>query len=89
MIGRWFSPGTLVSSTIKTDQYCITEILLKVALNTINQPILIHDISPGLKQEVTRWVPRVEQELPTPLEHKNSHSVSLFILYYIDITPIV
>jgi hypothetical protein len=33
--GRWFSPGTLVSSTNKTDRHAITEILLKVALNTI------------------------------------------------------
>jgi hypothetical protein len=30
----WFSPGTLVSSTNKTDRQDITEILLKVALNT-------------------------------------------------------
>ena len=33
-----FSPGTPVSSTNKTDCHDITEILLKVALNTINQP---------------------------------------------------
>jgi hypothetical protein len=33
--GRWFSPGTLVSSTNKTGHHDITEILLKVALNTI------------------------------------------------------
>jgi hypothetical protein len=32
----WFSPGTPVSSTNKTDRHNITEILLKVALNTIN-----------------------------------------------------
>ena len=32
--GRWFSPGTPVSSTNKTDRHDITEILLKVALNT-------------------------------------------------------
>ena len=32
--GRWFSP---VSSTNKTDRHNITEILLKVALNTIKQ----------------------------------------------------
>jgi hypothetical protein len=32
--GRWFSPGT---STTKTDRHDITEILLKVALSTINQ----------------------------------------------------
>ena len=35
---RWFSPGTPVSSTNKTDLHDITEILLKVALNTIIQP---------------------------------------------------
>ena len=34
--GRWFSPGTLVSSTNKTDRHDIAEILLKVVLNTIN-----------------------------------------------------
>jgi hypothetical protein len=33
--GRWFSPGIPVSSTNKTDSHNITEILLKVALNTI------------------------------------------------------
>ena len=33
--GEWFSPSTLVSSTNKTDCHNITEILLKVALNTI------------------------------------------------------
>jgi hypothetical protein len=35
--GRWFSPGTPASSTIKTGRHDIAEILLKVALNTINQ----------------------------------------------------
>jgi hypothetical protein len=34
---RWFSPDSPVSSTNKTDCHDITEILLKVALNTINQ----------------------------------------------------
>ena len=33
--GRWFSLGIPVSSTNKTDRHDITEILLKVALNTI------------------------------------------------------
>jgi len=33
--GMWFSPGTLVSSTNTTDRHDITEILFKVALNTI------------------------------------------------------
>ena len=35
--GRWFSPGTPVSSTYKIDRHDIAEILLKVALNTIKQ----------------------------------------------------
>jgi hypothetical protein len=30
--GRWFSPGTPASSTIKTGRHDIAEILLKVAL---------------------------------------------------------
>jgi hypothetical protein len=35
--GRWFSPGPPLSFATKTDRYDITEILLKVALNTIKQ----------------------------------------------------
>ena len=35
--GWWFPPGPPVSSTNKTDCQDITEILFKVALNTINQ----------------------------------------------------
>jgi hypothetical protein len=35
LTGRWFSPGTSVSSNNKTDRCDITEILLNVALNTI------------------------------------------------------
>ena len=41
-LGRWFSPGTQVSSTNKTDRHDLTEILLKVALNAI-KPKPIHD----------------------------------------------
>jgi hypothetical protein len=33
--GQWFSMGAPVSSTNKTDHHDITEILLKVVLNTI------------------------------------------------------
>ena len=39
--GRWFSLGPPVSSTNKTDRYNWTEILLKVALNTIKQTVAI------------------------------------------------
>jgi hypothetical protein len=35
--GRWFSPGTLASSTTKTGRHDIAEMLLKVAWNTKNQ----------------------------------------------------
>jgi hypothetical protein len=35
----WFSPGTLVFSTNKTDRHDITEKLLKVASNTVKQAI--------------------------------------------------
>jgi hypothetical protein len=35
--GRLFSPGTLVSTTNKTDHHDIAEIFLKVALKTIYQ----------------------------------------------------
>jgi hypothetical protein len=37
--GWWFSLGTPVSSTNKTDGHDITEMLLKVVLNTINQTL--------------------------------------------------
>ena len=39
-----FSPGTTNSSTTKTDHHDITERLLKVALNTINQINLSHTL---------------------------------------------
>jgi hypothetical protein len=35
MVGRWFSPGTTVSSTNNIDLHDIAERVLKVALNTI------------------------------------------------------
>jgi hypothetical protein len=39
----WFSPDNPVSSTNKTDRHDITEIVLKVVLNTINETILSID----------------------------------------------
>jgi hypothetical protein len=39
--GWWFSPGTPASSTTKTGRHDIAEILLKLALNTINQSVNI------------------------------------------------
>jgi hypothetical protein len=37
--GHWFYPGTPASSNTKTGRHDIAEILLKVALKTINQSI--------------------------------------------------
>ena len=57
--GRWFSPGTPVTPTNKTDLHDIAEILLKVPLNTINKPtkkpkfkliILMTQISIGIRR---------------------------------------
>jgi hypothetical protein len=39
---QWFSPGTAVTFINKTDCHEIAEILLKVALSTINQPTLLY-----------------------------------------------
>jgi hypothetical protein len=39
--GRWFSSGTPISSTNKTDRHLIAEILLKVALDTIKHQHLM------------------------------------------------
>ena len=40
--GQWFSPGTLVSTTNETDCHDMTEILLKVALNTLTLTLRLH-----------------------------------------------
>jgi hypothetical protein len=67
--GRWFSPGTPASSTTKTGRHDIAEILLKVALNTINQSSLCfrpYDELPGLdyeEQEVSDLLQVLRQDL--------------------------
>jgi hypothetical protein len=45
--GRWFSPSNLVSSTNKTYNHDIAEILLKVTLTTINQLSPVHRPPPS------------------------------------------
>jgi hypothetical protein len=51
--GRWFSPGTPVSSTNKTDRHDITEILLKVAQSIIALTLMSLAHNWGL--EVVFW----------------------------------
>ena len=57
--GRWFSPGTPVSSTNKTDRHDMTEILLRVALKP-------HSLNPNLAHAVENLgpisIPRVSLE---------------------------
>jgi hypothetical protein len=48
--GRWFSSGTPVSSTNKTDRYDLNEILLKVTLNLINKPTNLEAITSCLSE---------------------------------------
>jgi hypothetical protein len=52
--GRWFSPGIPASSTTKTGRHDIAEILLKVALNTINQ-IKLKGLSGHVKPRLLNW----------------------------------
>ena len=56
-IGRWFFPGTPVSSTKKTYCHERTEILSTVALNTITHliPYVISDICQHLKFVEVFW----------------------------------
>jgi hypothetical protein len=41
---RWFSPGTTVSSTSKIDRHNVTEILMKVALNTMTVTLALLEL---------------------------------------------
>jgi hypothetical protein len=57
MTGMWFSLGLPVSSTNKIDRHDITEILLKVALNTIKQT----SISYNIKEPICSMNPTIER----------------------------
>jgi hypothetical protein len=52
---NWFSPGTTVSFTNKTDRHDITVILLKVALNTI-AITLTPNFSVIISSDIYDWV---------------------------------
>jgi hypothetical protein len=58
--GRWFSPGTLASSTTKTDRHDIAEILLKVALkHQKSNQIIFYNFDRQLKCESCGPFPNV------------------------------
>jgi hypothetical protein len=52
--GRWFSTGTRVSSTNKTDRDDIAEILLKVVLNTINLNLILTSFTSTMSEQVIK-----------------------------------
>jgi hypothetical protein len=61
--GRWFSLGTPVSSTNKTDGHDITEILLNVALGTITKTTdLLQATDKLLSHSVVLSTPVLEQQ---------------------------
>ena len=56
VLHKWFSPGTPVSSTNKTDRHDITEILLKVALNSIiNSNHKFDSINMSTVRQMLEW----------------------------------
>jgi hypothetical protein len=66
--GWWFSPGTSVSSINKTDRNHITEILLKVALNTITLTLTpIHILCSYWKFYLYHLQKKVEKRTPVEL----------------------
>ena len=62
---RWFSPGTPVSSTHKTDSHDIAEILLKVALNTVTLTLTLtksYEITAGVNYAVYLYLVYVSEK---------------------------
>ena len=78
----WFFPGTPVSSTNKTDHHDITEILLKVALNTITPHPLNYSMHPPV---LTIIRGHISMDISTFLCYLNTlvGSVSFMLLFHI------
>ena len=94
--GLWFSPGTLVFSTNKTDRHNITEILLKVALNTTT---LTHMVDIGhwltflaFTHDVVSIMRKVWRSWGVITSHKSKYDRQcngrLGILCYLSVTPV-
>ena len=71
--GRWFSPGTPVPSTNKTDCHNIAEILLKGVLNTITLTLFYN------KHKLVVWM---AQNAHSYCEHVNSNINIFYRLYW-------
>jgi hypothetical protein len=70
--GRWFSPDTPVSSINKTYHQEITEILLKVVLNSISQNQYIKNIQKWERGMTIETTP-VKYELDKSKNHENTN----------------
>jgi hypothetical protein len=68
--GRWFSPVTLISSTNKANRYDITEILLKVALSTVNQTLTAGSGVDSDGGTPSKWPLKVNQLLIFKLDNQ-------------------
>ena len=71
-INRWFSPDTPVSSINKTYRQEITEILLKVVLNSISQNQYIKNIQKWERGMTIETTP-VKYELDKSRNHENTN----------------
>ena len=67
--GQWFSPVTLVSSTNKANRYDIAEILLKVALSTVNQTLTAGSGVDSDRGTPSKWPLKVNQLLIVKLDN--------------------
>ena len=72
--GQWFSPGPPISSTNKTDCHDITEILSKVALNTIKQTnIFSHFVVEWLSEDFKTFAKTENSYIQTMTINDGSH----------------
>ena len=74
--GRWFSLDPPVSSTNKTDRHDMTEILLKVALNTITLPLPLIELG-----NIFKIFRKIVKCFVETIAYKIVVSIVYFILY--------
>ena len=86
--GRWFSLGTPVSPTNKTDDQDTTEILLKVALNTIKPTPNNRDLRSTFDNRLNIWLLNqtvLYLDLSFSIMYsqgRRHHMCNIFSLYY-------
>ena len=92
--GWWFSPGTPISSTNKTDRHDITEIWLKVALNIIppflkaSYPVTINMGGTCFPTTTygslpTLFLRKKKKSINTPFNFTEIHNANIFLGFFI------